>query len=403
MSNSNAQFHKSESPAGAVVNLVLAIPPAMFRALASKVLNFANAYFENMLKLVFDVNTNSKNWDKEVDKSTKMAKILIFLTTEVLKRPDVQKLFLELVEELKVFIEKANDVLKESLEQTQLIIKEEGDKASTAAYKISRQASQSAMDGVLDSANAAPPPIGPLISALRAAGDIITPIQTVTQETLKVTLGVAEKVINLMKELEVSGFGAAEASIKAIKTGITLTDTVTNQIDTLRKALEAPKEQSGGNRNNYVPAENIPSPSFNPASDEAYKLAMEPRAGLKVPPRIQKALNDLDKLAKKAMEAKETAERKKKELENAKKMANNIKNAPGKLKQQAKNSINSAKKNVKNSINSAKNNAKKAVKNTKQEISTTKKALKQKGGRKSKTQRRKSRKAKRLSRKQRKH
>ena len=94
MSNSNAQFHKSESPAGAVVNLVLAIPPAMFRALASKVLNFANAYFENMLKLVFDVNTNSKNWDKEVDKSTKMAKILIFLTTEVLKRPDVQKLFL---------------------------------------------------------------------------------------------------------------------------------------------------------------------------------------------------------------------------------------------------------------------------------------------------------------------
>jgi len=393
MSNSNAQFHKSESPAGAIVNLALAIPPAMFGALASKVLNFANAYFENMLKLVFDVNTNSKNWDKEVDKSTKMAKILIFLTTEVLKRPDVQKLFLELVEELKDFIEQANNVLKESLEQTQLIIKEEGDKASTAAYKITRQASQSAMDGVLDSANAAPPPIGPLISALRAAGDIITPIQTVTQETLKVTLGVAEKVINLMKELEVSGFGAAEASIKAIKTGITLTDTVTNQIDTLRKVLEEPEEQSGGNRNNYVQAKNIPFPSFNPASNEAYKLAMEPRAGLKIPPKIQKALNDLDKLAKKAMEAKETAERKKKELENAKKMANNIKNAPGKLKQQAK-----------NSINAAKNNAKKAVKNTKQEISTAKKALKQKGGRKSKTQRKKSRKARRLSRrKRRKH
>ena len=112
MSNSNTQFHKSESPAGAIVNLALAIPPAMFRALASKVLKFANAYFENMLTLVFDVNTNAKDWDKEVDKSSKMAKILFFLTTEVLKRPDVKKLFLELVEELKIFIEQANDVLK---------------------------------------------------------------------------------------------------------------------------------------------------------------------------------------------------------------------------------------------------------------------------------------------------
>jgi len=387
MSNSKTQFHKSESPAGAIVNLALAIPPAMFRALASKVLKFANAYFENMLKLVFDVNTNSKDWDKEVDKSTKMAKILFFLTTEVLKRPDVKKLFLELVEELKVFIEQANEVLKESLEQTQLIIKDEGDKATTAAYKISRQASQSALDGVLDSANAIPPPIGPLISAFRAAGDIITPIQTVTQETLKVTLGVAEKVINLMKQLEVSGFGAAEASIKAIKTGITLTDTVTNKIDTLRKALEDPEEMKGGNRNNYVPAADVPFPSFKPASDESYKLALEPRAGLKIPDKVQKALDDLDKMAKQAMKAKAEAERKKKEFENAKKMAKNIKNAPGKLKQQAK-----------NSINAAKNNAKKAVNNVKQEMSTTKKALKQKGGQKSKTQRRKSRKAKRLSR-----
>lgn len=382
-SKSITQFHKSESPAGAVFNLALAIPPAMFRALASKVLNFANAYFENMLKIVFDVNTNSKNWDREVDKSKKMAKIIFFITTEVLKQPDVQKLFLELVEELKDFIEQANNVLRESLEQTQKIINEEGNKASMAAYKITRQASQSAMDGVLDSANAAPPPFGPMISALRAAGDIITPIQTVTQETLKVTLGVAEKLINLMKELEVSGFGAAESSIKAIKTGITMTDTVTDKIDIMRKALEAPEEQSGGNRD-YVSAENVPYPSFDPAKEEAYKLAMEPRAGLKIPARVQKALDDMDKLAKQAIEAKKAAEQKKKEFENAKKMAQNIKNAPGKLKQQAK-----------NSINAAKNNAKKAVKNAKQEISTTKKALK--GGRKS--QRRKSKKARRKSKK----
>ena len=392
-SKSITQFHKSESPAGAVVNLALAIPPAMFHALASKVLNFANVYFENLLKIVFDVNTNSKNWDKEVDKSKKMAKIFFFITTEVLKQPDVQKLFLELVEELKDFIEKANNVLKESLEQTQNIINEEGNKVSIAAYKISRQTIQSAMDGVLDSANAAPPPFGPMISALRAAGDIITPIQTVTQETLKVTLGVAEKLINLMKELEVSGFGAAESSIKAIKTGITMTETVTNKIDIMRKALEAPDEQSGGNRN-YVPAKNIPFPSFDPASDESYKLAMEPRAGLKIPARFQKALDDMDKLAKQAIEAKKAAEQKKKEFENAKKMAQNIKNAPGKLKQQAK-----------NSINAAKNNAKNAVKNATREISTTKKALK--GGRKSqrrksqhrKSQHRKSKKVKRKSRK----
>jgi hypothetical protein len=222
-----------------------------------------------------------------------------------------------------------------------------------------------------------------MISALRAAGDIITPIQTVTQETLKVTLGVAEKLINLMKELEVSGFGAAESSIKAIKTGITMTDTVTDKIDIMRKALEAPEEQSGGNRD-YVSAENVPYPSFDPAKEEAYKLAMEPRAGLKIPARVQKALDDMDKLAKQAIEAKKAAEQKKKEFENAKKMAQNIKNAPGKLKQQAK-----------NSINAAKNNAKKAVKNAKQEISTTKKALK--GGRKS--QRRKSKKARRKSKK----
>ena len=397
MSNSESkpQFNKSASPAGAVVNLALAIPPAMFRALASKVLNFANSYFENLLKIVFDINTNSKNWDQEDDKSKKMAKIIIFITTEVLKQPDVQKLFLELVEELKVFIEKANNVLKESLEQTQKIINEEGNKASVAAYKITRQASQSAMDGVLDSANAAPPPIGPLISALRAAGDIITPIQTVTQETLKVTLGVAEKLINLMKELEVSGFGAAEASIKAIKTGITMTDTVTDKIDTMRKALEEPTQSGGGN---YVPAKNIPFPSFDPAPNAAYELATKPRAGLEVPPKLQKALDDMDKLAKKAIEAREEAERKKKEFENAKKMAKNIKDAPGKLKKQAKNSINAAKKNVKNSVNSAKRNAKKVMKNTKQEISTTKKALKQAGGRR-KTQRRKSRKSKRSSRK----
>jgi len=392
-SKSITQFHKSESPAGAVVNLALAIPPAMFHALASKVLNFANVYFENLLKIVFDVNTNSKNWDKEVDKSKKMAKIFFFITTEVLKQPDVQKLFLELVEELKDFIEQANNVLKESLEQTQNIINEEGNKASIAAYKISRQTIQSAMDGVLDSANAAPPPFGPMISALRAAGDIITPIQTVTQETLKVTLGVAEKLINLMKELEVSGFGAAESSIKAIKTGITMTETVTNKIDIMRKALEAPDEQSGGNRN-YVPAKNIPFPSFDPASDESYKLAMEPRAGLKIPAKVQKALDDMDRLAKQAIEAKKAAEQKKKEFENAKKMAQNIKNAPGKLKQQAK-----------NSINAAKNNAKNAVKNATREISTTKKALK--GGRKSqrrksqhrKSQHRKSKKVKRKSRK----
>ena len=392
-SKSITQFHKSESPAGAVVNLALAIPPAMFHALASKVLNFANVYFENLLKIVFDVNTNSKNWDKEVDKSKKMAKIFFFITTEVLKQPDVQKLFLELVEELKDFIEKANNVLKESLEQTQNIINEEGNKVSIAAYKISRQTIQSAMDGVLDSANAAPPPFGPMISALRAAGDIITPIQTVTQETLKVTLGVAEKLINLMKELEVSGFGAAESSIKAIKTGITMTETVTNKIDIMRKALEAPDEQSGGNRN-YVPAKNIPFPSFDPASDESYKLAMEPRAGLKIPAKVQKALDDMDRLAKQAIEAKKAAEQKKKEFENAKKMAQNIKNAPGKLKQQAK-----------NSINAAKNNAKNAVKNATREISTTKKALK--GGRKSqrrksqhrKSQHRKSKKVKRKSRK----
>jgi hypothetical protein len=392
MSNSqNKQhFNKSESPAGAIVNLALAIPPAMFRALASKVLNFANSYFENMLKIVFDVNTNSKNWDHEVDKSKKMAKILIFVTTEVLKQPDVQKLFLDLVEELKVFIEKANEVLKESLEQTQKIIEEEGNKASTAAYKITRQASQSAMDGVLDSANAAPPPIGPLISALRAAGDIITPIQTVTQETLKVTLSVAEKLINLMKELEVSGFGAAEASIKAIKTGITMTDTVTSKIDSVRKALEEPTIQKGGN--NYVPAKNIPSPSFKPADKSAYELATQPRAGLKIPSKLQKALNEMDNLAKKAIEAKKEAERKKKEFENAKQMAKNIKNAPGKLKKQAKNSIKAIKNNVKKSVNNAK-------KNLKQEISTTKKALK--GGRK--TQRRKSTKSKSKSRKSRKH
>ena len=53
MSNNSAN-DKSLSIPGAGVNLALAIPPAMFRALATKIIKFFNAYFQNMLKVVLE-------------------------------------------------------------------------------------------------------------------------------------------------------------------------------------------------------------------------------------------------------------------------------------------------------------------------------------------------------------
>ena len=82
MSDSNTN-DKSLSIPGATVNLALAIPPAIFRALATKIIRFFNSYFQNMLKVVLDLNTESKDFPHEVNKSKKMAKILLFITTEV--------------------------------------------------------------------------------------------------------------------------------------------------------------------------------------------------------------------------------------------------------------------------------------------------------------------------------
>ena len=74
MTNNNAN-DKSLSIPGAGVNLALAIPPAIFRALATKIIRFFNSYFQNMLKVVLNLNTDSKNFPHEVNKSKKMAKI----------------------------------------------------------------------------------------------------------------------------------------------------------------------------------------------------------------------------------------------------------------------------------------------------------------------------------------
>lgn len=341
---------------GNIANLALEMPTEIFYSLASKVLNFSNSYFKNMINIVYDVDTNSKNWDLEVDKAKKMAKILFFVTTEVLKQPDVQVLYHELLEELKIFIEKGNVILQETLEQTHQIIAEQGDEAKKAAYQITRQASQSAIAGFLDSANAIPPPIGPLISAFRASGDIISPLQTVTQESLTLTLGILEKVLRVMKKMDTQGTEAVEASINAMQAAIAVTDSIKGKIDIIRDMLgggdDSVQNQNGGsnysrgsmhgtmrggNNNfppNYVPADKVPlSLPFNAQRElEAAKKALEPRAGLELEPKIQKALNDMNKLAEKVLKAQQAME--------------DVRN----LKQQAKNTIDSAKKKLSTAI-----------------------------------------------------
>ena len=473
MSDSNAN-DKSQSIPGAVFNLALAIPPAMFRALANKVLQFINAYFKNMLKLVLNIDTNSKTFEHEVDKSKKMAKILMYITTEVLKQPDVQKLFLELVEELRKVLKQINDVLESTLEQSQEIIETQGERAEKAAYKISRRTVGSVVDGALDAAGGIPA-VGNVLSAVRAAADVIQPIQELTQESLKLFIHTANDVVKLLKKNEIAGAAAANASITAITNAMNLSKTITGKIDTLRNDLkgeesEETTNQKGGaknkntcacikfskkdlpkvpseeniigmidntrnlsvkkidaiggdretlnistkktknNNDDYVPAKDIPSPSFLPPKKAAYILASEPRAGLKLPPKIEKALKDMTKLAE---NAKKEAEKRKKQFNDAKKMtndamkmANDIKKAPGEFKKQAKNTVNSAKKQAKNTVNSAKkqakntvNSAKKQAKNT---VNSAKKELK-KGGRRSKTNRRKSRARKRRTRKNKTH
>ena len=228
---------KSQSIPGAVFNLAIAIPPAMFRALANKVMQFINAYFSNMLKIVLNIDTTAKSFDHEVDKSKKMAKILIYITTEVLKQPDVQALFLELVDEFKKVLEQINTVLESTLEQSQEIIKTQGEQAEKAAYKISRRTVASAVDGALDAAGAIPV-AGEVISAARAALDVVKPIQELTQESLKLFIHTANDVVKLLKKNEVAGAAAADASLTAITNTINLTKTIIGKIDILRNDLE---------------------------------------------------------------------------------------------------------------------------------------------------------------------
>ena len=125
-----------------------------------------------------------------------------------------------------------------------------------------------------------------------------------------------------------------------------------------RETLNTSNDNSNNNNDNYVPSKDIPLFSFLPPKKAAYKLASEPRAGLKLPPKIEKALKDMTKLAE---NAKKEADKRKKQFNDAKKMAkdakkmgNNIKKAPGEFKKQAKNTVNSAKKQAKNTVNSAK-------------------------------------------------
>ena len=356
---------------GNIANLALEMPTEIFYSLASKVLNFSNSYFKNMINIVYDVDTNSKNWDLEVDKAKKMAKILFFVTTEVLKQPDVQVLYHELLEELKIFIEKGNVILQETLEQTHQIIAEQGDEAKKAAYQITRQASQSAIAGFLDSANAIPPPIGPLISAFRASGDIISPLQTVTQESLTLTLGILEKVLRVMKKMDTQGTEAVEASINAMQAAIAVTDSIKGKIDIIRDMLgsgdDSVQNQNGGsnysrgtmhgsmhgtmrggNNNfppNYVSAADVdlPRPFNAERKFQAAKKALEPRAGLELPPKIQKALNDMNKLAEKVLKAQQA-------MEDVRNLGAAVEAAPRKLQQQAKKAFTDTKEELSTAI-----------------------------------------------------
>jgi hypothetical protein len=373
---------KSQSIAGAIINLSLAVPPAIFSALAGKTLKFVNSYFQNMLEIVLEVNTNSRDWDHEVDKTKKLTKIIFFITTEVLKQPDVQKLFLEMVEQFKIMLDKVNVVLENTLEQSQEIIERQGDRASKSAYKVARTSVQSAKDGALDAAGTIPG-LGQAISGIRAAADIIAPIQELTQNSLSLFLHTANDVVKTLKDQEVQGAEAAQASIKTIQTALELSDTVIKNIDALREGFsEAPIPQQKGGGNDYVMAANVPSPSFSPASKKAYDMAGEERAGLTLPPKIKKVFSEMAKVAKAAADAKKRVEDAKKmandakgsiasakgSIADAKKMASNIKDAPGKMKQDISNSINSVKNNVKKSAN----NVKKSANNIKK--STSKKA-----------------------------
>ena len=401
---------KSQSIAGAIINLSLAVPPAIFSALAGKTLKFVNSYFQNMLEIVLEVNTNSRDWDHEVDKTKKLTKIIFFITTEVLKQPDVQKLFLEMVEQFKIMLDKVNVVLENTLEQSQEIIERQGDRASKSAYKVARTSVQSAKDGALDAAGTIPG-LGQAISGIRAAADIIAPIQELTQNSLSLFLHTANDVVKTLKDQEVQGAEAAQASIKTIQTALELSDTVIKNIDALREGFsEAPNPQQKGGGNDYVMAANVPSPSFSPASKNAYDRAGEERAGLTLPPKIKKVFSEMAKVAKAAEDAKKRVEDAKKRVEDAKadakKMADNAKGSIA----DAKGSIDDAKADAKKMASNIKNNVKKSTSNAKESSYNIKKSTSKKapsGGKRGKkgkksrrtTQRRKTKSRKRNTKK----
>jgi hypothetical protein len=367
------QNDKSKSIAGAIVNLSLAVPPAIFSALAGKTLKFVNSYFQNMLEIVLKINTNSKDWDHEVDKTTKLTKIIFFITTEVLKQPDVQKLFLEMVEQFKKMLDKFNIVLENTLEQSQGIIENQGERAKEAAYKTSRMFVQSAKDGALDAAGTIPG-LGQAISGIRAAADIIAPIQELTQNSLSLFVHTANDVVKTLKDQEVQGAEAAQASLKTIQTALKLSDTVIKNIDALREGFsEEPNPNQIGGGNDYVVAADVPSWSLEPASNNAYVRASRPNAGMFIPPKMKEVLDEIRKVGKAAEDAKKRVEDAKKRVEDAKadakgsiadakKMVSNIKDAPGKIKQGISNSINSVKNNANESAsNKKKGTSKKAT------------------------------------------
>ncbi len=357
---SNNEIVHSKSVTEAIGNFALAIPPALIKALATKILNFSNSYFHALLSNVMKFNVNAKDFEHEVDKSKKYSKILILIITESLKDPAVQRLFSEMLEQFKVVLNKFQEVLEKALPQYEQLLLEEGNKIEKAAYKVSRQTVQSGIDGALDAASAIPPPIGTIILAAREAGDIITPIQQLTQKSLAVFLSSANAFLDLYQSVEGETFDGLQAAIKTAQTGINITKTLTDKIDAATMLIEGIQEGGG-----YVDSSEVPWPDFTPPPAESYKNALKPNGGVTMSPQIKKALNKVRGLAKQAQAAKQ-------QFNNTKKTVDSVRN----IAKNPKNFIKKAKNNVKQQV-------KKEVQKTKNDIKKSTKNIALKGGRKS--------------------
>ena len=221
----------SHSIPGAVLNLMASIPPALFRALATKIIKFFNSYFQNMLKVILSIDSKASDWDKEVDKSKRMTKILFYVTAEVLKQPDVQKLFLEMAEELKNVLNQVASVMRASLKRLKIMIDEEGEILQQAAYTQTYQTTEKILSAIIAAVSAIPV-VGNVITAVVAGAEVITPIQTITQQSIIVFIKTADKIIDLLNEVSVPGLDAAQSSIKVIKNVLKTSQTIINKIDT---------------------------------------------------------------------------------------------------------------------------------------------------------------------------